>query len=191
MVDMPFDSSGPGPGPGPSSPRPLLSLRWADRAEALDSPPALARLRLTNAPLSRVPPSAAISKSRNWPSTWPSDAQANPNLVAITLSPSDFVLSGRVWTAFRTACAALAAERIVVKLHVPAPADYGALEEAAIEGWVYECRLATLDIVPAWYGMYAAGRRGKGPLRVLVAALEDAGEPMGTDEVERLTPSER
>lgn len=154
-------------GPGPA---PALTLRWG--ADALSCPPALARLRMGDTPLSRVPPLAILGTSI------PQPTQGG----LVVLAASDFVLSGRVWTAFRRGST-------IVKVHVPAPGDMGHLEEAAIEGWVYEHRLAGLA-VPRWKGMYA-GARGKGPARIVAAALEDAGEPMSAEEVAALTPAER
>jgi hypothetical protein len=123
-------------------------------------------------PLARVPPLAILGTSI------PQPTQGG----LVVLAASDFVLSGRVWTAFRRGST-------IVKVHVPAPGDMGHLEEAAIEGWVYEHRLAGLA-VPRWKGMYA-GARGKGPARIVAAALEDAGEPMSAEEVAALTPAER
>lgn len=175
-------------------PAPLLSLRW-DRADHLDLPAALARLRLTETPLFRLPPSAVIVKYHKI-GAWPgSEVLAGADAVSVALASDDFVLSGRIWTAFRTDCALSSSgeeEGLVVKIHVPAIADFGAMEEAAIEGWLYEHRLAHLDFIPVWHGMYAAaGRAGRGPIRILAAALEDAGEPMSPEEVGELTPSER
>lgn len=171
-----------------------LILRW-DQPE-LRTPPALDHLRLTGAPLSRIAP--AMILRRTIPCTDPNLESRRDNgcaaEAAIVLSIDDYILSGRIWTAFRTLSPCLSPRPVVVKLHVPEPGNYGALEEAAIEGWVYEARLAGLDAVPAWRGMYGQGKgrgRGKTGVRIVAAVLEDAGEPMGDDEVKGLTPDER